>query len=240
MGRKGSRYTLKEKLACISLVEQGITPNAVGTQYNIKGEQIQQWVQRYHKDGEAGLKRAWPHRYPTELKLEIVQKYLTRHTSYPQLAREYQIPNVAVIYQWVTRYTSGKSLETTRGKNDMRDGRKTTQLERIEIAQWVIANDLDYVGAIKKFNVSYGQAYTWVRKFKRDGSMGLEDRRGKAKEDHGQLTENEKLMLENKRLQARVMRLSTELAVREKIQELERRNVLKQKNIKLLKNSHKK
>lgn len=73
MGRKGSRYTLKEKLACISLVEQGITPNAVGTQYNIKGEQIQQWVQRYHKDGEAGLKRAWPHRYPTELKLEIVK-----------------------------------------------------------------------------------------------------------------------------------------------------------------------
>lgn len=240
MGKKGSQYSLEEKLVCIHLVEQGMNPHAVGDQYNIKDDQIRQWVSRYHQDGKPGLIRPKLQHYPTELKEEIVQKYLAGQTSYPQLAKEYQIPNISSIYQWVTRYTSGKSLKTIRGKTAVKDGRKTTQLERIEIAQWVIANDLDYVGAIQKFAVSYGQVYAWTKKFKQGGPSALEDRRGKAVEDHGQLTENEKLTLENKRLQARVERLSTELAVREKIQELERRNALKRKGTKSSKNSHKK
>ncbi|MEE6667800.1 hypothetical protein PS423_10480 [Pediococcus acidilactici] len=41
----------------------------------------------------------------------------------------------------------------------MKDGRKTTQIERIEIAQWAIANEMNYSAATTRFDVSYGQVY---------------------------------------------------------------------------------
>lgn len=122
----------------------------------------------------------------------------------------------------------------------MRDGRKTTQVERVEIAQWAIANDYNYVEATKRFKVSYGQVYAWVKKFKQGGASALADRRGKDKEDRGQLTEIERLKLENKRLQARLTHVSTEVAVLKKLQELERRNAGQTANIKPFNNSHRK
>ena len=47
----------------------------------------------------------------------------------------------------------------------MKDGRKTTQIERIEIAQWTIANDYNYGAAMQQFKISYGQVYAWVKLF---------------------------------------------------------------------------
>lgn len=114
----------------------------------------------------------------------------------------------------------------------MKNGRKTTQAERIEIAQWTIANELNYVEATKHFDVSYGQVYAWGKKFKQGGESSLADRRGKAKEDHGQLTELEKKDLEIKRLKARLEYVSTEDAGLKKLQEIERRNASQKTNIK--------
>lgn len=122
----------------------------------------------------------------------------------------------------------------------MKDGRKTTQAERIEIAQWTIANELNYVEATKHFDVSYGQVYAWVKKFKRGGESSLADRRGKAKENNDQLTELEKKDLEIKRLKARLEYVSTEAAVLKKLQEIERRNAAQTSNIRPFNNSHKK
>ncbi|WP_436666431.1 transposase, partial [Lactiplantibacillus plantarum] len=78
-------------------------------------------------------------KYPSELKLKIVLEYLEGHSSYPRLCDKYNIPNVSTIYQLVHQYTSGKQL-TTRSVKQVKDGRKTTQLERVEIVQWIIAN----------------------------------------------------------------------------------------------------
>lgn len=68
----------------------------------------------------------------------------------------------------------------------------------------------------------------------------MADRRGKDKEGNGQLTEIERLKLENKRLQARLIHVSTEAAVLKKLQELERRNVGQTNNIRPFNNLHKK
>ncbi|KRK40529.1 helix-turn-helix domain-containing protein [Loigolactobacillus bifermentans] len=81
----------------------------------------------------------------------------------------------------------------------MKIGRNTTQIKRIEIAQWVTANEWDYNGATKKFAVSYGQGSAWVKKFKQGGPETLQDRRGKDKF----LTDEEKQVLRIKELEAR-------------------------------------
>ncbi len=95
----------------------------------------------------------------------------------------------------------------------MKDGRDTSQAERIEIAEWTIANNKNYIEATKRFKVSYGQVYSWVKKYVQGGPDALLDRRGKDKEDNGQLTEMEKKDLEIKRLKARLKYVSTEAAI---------------------------
>lgn len=51
----------------------------------------------------------------------------------------------------------------------MINGRKTTYQERIEIVQYTIANELNYAQAIEKYDVSYQQVYSWVKKYQRHG-----------------------------------------------------------------------
>jgi transposase-like protein len=242
MGRKGSRYTLEEKLFYIGLVrEEGWACYAVQREYGVRHGQVQKWVERFEVYGVDGLKpRRTQRKYTEEFKLEVVHKYLAGNTSYSALARAYGIPSNGVIYQWVSLYTSGKSLQTTGRARPMKDGRKTTQMERIEIAQCIIANDYNYTKATDRFKVSYGQVYSWVKKSKQGGDSALADRRGKAKEENGQLTEIERLKLENKRLQARLTYVSTEAAVLKKLQELERRDAGQTNNIRPFNNSHKK
>ncbi|WP_230914758.1 helix-turn-helix domain-containing protein [Agrilactobacillus fermenti] len=48
---------------------------------------------------------------------------------------------------------------------------------------------MDYTGATKQYDISYGQVYAWVKKFKQGGPEALVDRRGKAKSDDGHLSE---------------------------------------------------
>ncbi|WP_427910911.1 transposase [Pediococcus parvulus] len=241
MGRKGSRYSVEEKLFYIKLVQGGMSAKAIRKEYGVHDSQVAQWIERYNAGGIDALRSQHQQRvYSKKLMLEVVQAYLAGGTSYPQLARQYNISNNSVVYQWVKRYTSGKPLTTTRRTTPMKDGRKTTQVERVEIAQWVIANEMNYTAATTQFNVSYGQVYAWVKKFKQDGPEGLADRRGKAKEDNGQLTELELKDLEIKRLKARLANVSTEVAVLKKLQEFERKDALKKKSTSQFKRSHKK
>lgn len=70
--------------------------------------------------------------------------------------------------------------------------------EKLEIVNYTIAHGKDYQAAIEKFGVSYQQVYSWVRKFEKDGSQGLLDRRGKGLESKPNLTEAEQLQLKIK------------------------------------------
>lgn len=174
MGRKGIRYTLEDKLFYIGLVQAGSTTREIERQYGIKHGQAKLWLERYQFKGVDGLKRARDIRqYSKELKLRVVQGYLAGGTSYPKLARKYEVSNIGVIYQWVSRYTSGKSLDSTRRGTPLNEGRKTTKLERIEIAEWTIAHEKHYTEAANQFNVSYGQVYSWVKKYEKNGAEGL-------------------------------------------------------------------
>jgi transposase-like protein len=241
MGRKGSRYSVDDKLFYIGLVEnENWSTYQIEHAYGIKHSTVDLWVKRHADHGIDGLKRRIIITYSAEFKTKVVQEYLETNISLPKLCEKYDISNPGVIYQWVSLYTSGKSLTTTRRRPTMKSGRTTTKKERVEIAQWTIANELDYSGAIEKFNVSYGQVYAWVKKFKSGGSDALADRRGKSKEDKEHLTEAEKQELEIKRLEARLNYVTTENKLLKKIQELERGGGSQKKPIKPSKNSQKK
>ena len=104
----------------------------------------------------------------------------------------------------------------------MTKGRKVTFDEKIDIVHFCIANGKDYYAAMDKYNVSYQQVYSWVRKYEQNGADALIDRRGKAKPEN-ELTELDKLRIENKRLAAENHRIEMENAILKKLQEIERR-----------------
>lgn len=61
--------------------------------------------------------------------------------------------------------------------------RKTTIEERKEIVFYCINNNKDYKGTAEKYNVSYSQVYSWVKKYNSIGEEGLTDKRGRHKND---------------------------------------------------------
>ncbi|GIP62835.1 hypothetical protein J32TS6_13900 [Virgibacillus pantothenticus] len=136
---------------------------------------------------------------------------------------KFNISSNSVLRQWINQYTSGKEIKSTsKGRETMTKGRKTTLQERIEIVQYTIANERNYHEAAKKYNVSYQQVYSWIRKYEKDGKQGLQDRRGKTLESKASLTEEEKLQLRIKELEHRNQYLEAENGLLKKLKEIER------------------
>jgi transposase-like protein len=101
----------------------------------------------------------------------------------------------------------------------MKKGRKTTQEERTEIVAFCIENGKDYGLTMEKYGVSYQQIYSWIRKYEAKGVEGLSDRRGKAKPED-ELTEADRLRMENKILQAKIKDQEMEIKLLKKLKEL--------------------
>ena len=78
----------------------------------------------------------------------------------------------------------------------MKQGRETTQAERVEIAKASIASGKNYGETAKKYHVSYQQARSWTLRYEELGEAGLEDRRGKRKKDQAPRSELEKAQIE--------------------------------------------
>ncbi len=70
--------------------------------------------------------------------------------------------------------------------------------------------------------MSYQQIYSWIRKYEEKGVNGLIDKRGKRK-PLDEMNEVERLLAENRMLQAENKRKEMEIAVLKKVQEIERR-----------------
>ena len=102
----------------------------------------------------------------------------------------------------------------------MTKGRKTTKEERAEIVAFCIGHGKDYGLTVQTYQVSYQQIYSWVKKYEQKGAEGLVDRRGKAKPE-SELSEADRLRMENKILLAKLKNKEMEIALLKKLRELE-------------------
>ncbi|XOQ26518.1 MAG: Transposase [Mitsuokella multacida] len=102
--------------------------------------------------------------------------------------------------------------------------RKTTQAERQEIVDYCLNHDLSYGETALKYDVAYQQVYQWVRKHKKMGGAGLEDRRGHRAGTMPSRTPEEKLRDELAKLKRENHWLQMENTVLKKLKEPERRD----------------
>lgn len=227
MSRRRTNHSLEAKIQAVELViNHHKSLSKVSTEFGINYQTLDSWVYKYKEEGIDGLKesRTWK-KYSKALKLQAIQDYLSGEYSLRECCRKHGISDTKVLRQWIKRYTSGEAIKSTsKGKSTMTKGRKTTHKERIEITQYCLAIDKNYQETADKYQVSYQQVYQWVQKYEKDGTEGLIDRRGRGLESKSNLTDAEKLALENKALTERNNYLEAEIGLLKKLEEIERRD----------------
>ena len=99
--------------------------------------------------------------------------------------------------------------------------RKTTIEERKEIVAYCIEHNRNYKETAIRYDVSYSQVYSWVKKYDEKGDGGLVDKRGHHKSDD-ELSELELLRRENTRLKKKLVEQERIALLLKKVQEFER------------------
>ena len=105
----------------------------------------------------------------------------------------------------------------------MKSTRKTTKEERVQIAKECIESGNNYGEIAIKYQVSYQQVYTWVKKYMELGETGLEDRRGQRTAQQAPRTEDERLRIEIAQLKHELYITKMERDLLKKLEEIERR-----------------
>lgn len=103
----------------------------------------------------------------------------------------------------------------------MKQGRTTTQEERVQIAKECIASGKNYGEIAQKYQVSYQQVRTWTLRFEELGEAGLEDRRGRRKKDQTPRTELEEAQIEIEQLKHKLYLAEMENTLLKKLNEIE-------------------
>lgn len=196
----------------------------IAKKYNIGVTTMKIMVVRAKSEGIYALKASKHNKkYSEETKKSAVKDYLDGKGSLIEICSKYKISSDRLLRRWILWYNSGKDFKERKRSErgiTMNKGRKTTQEERAEIVAFCIEHGKDYGLAIEKYGVSYQQIYSWVRKYEIKGVEGLSDRRGKSKPED-ELTEEERLRMENKILQAKIKDMEMENKLLKKLRELQ-------------------
>lgn len=145
---------------------------------------VSAWVRKSKTFGKEGLlNKEYNTSYSAQVKTQAVIDYLDCRGSLNDICIKYKISAITIRQQWIKNYNGHKIFKShsTKGDKLMTNGRKITYEERIEIISFSIYNAHNYNLAANKFNVSYQQVYTWVKKYNKNGHNTLVDRRGKKK-----------------------------------------------------------
>jgi transposase len=225
MGRK-EKFPVSEKMNAIEDYLSGKRGIAqICRDMEITDHSFYAWLQKYQLSGVEGLTNIKKNKYyPEVVKIQAARDYLEGRASQNEICRQYEISARGILQQWIKKYNGHKRFKSHNSEGDkkMTSGRKTTFEERVEIVSFCIANNNNYQMASDKFQVSYQQVYTWVKKYEKDGSGSLSDRRGKRK-DLDDMSEAEKLAAQLKLLEAENNKLRMENDYLKKLDEIERR-----------------
>ena len=224
MSRK-SKVSTEIKVQAVEDYLRGIKSlSEISNELNIYKSAVSAWVRKYKTFGKEGLlNKGYNTSYSAQVKTQAVIDYLDGKGSLDDICIKYKINAIGILQQWIKKYNGHKMFKShsTKGDKLMTNGRKTTYEERIEIVSFCVANAHDYNLTANKFNVSYQQVYTWVKKYNKDGYNALVDRRGKNK-SFEQLTEAERFSAQLKLLEAENRRLKMENDFLKKLEEIER------------------
>lgn len=223
-----SKYNKEFKLSVIREREQGASFHSIEKKYNLHLGTVRRWFAAYSKHGEIALEAKNSNLcvYSAGFKKEVVEAYLAGEGSCLDIAVRFGINAQSTVIKWVKQYNNHEEFTDSKPKGVScmvkSNSRKTTLEERIAIVEHCTANAHNYSLTAKKYNCSYGQVYSWVKKYESKGVEGLYDRRGQSKPAE-ELTELEMLKAENRLLKAQARQKQMEIDFLKKLDAVERR-----------------
>lgn len=225
MGRK-SKYAVEIKEQAVKdYIEENKSIGEIAEELTVNIATIRRWIISYRKYGiEAFKEKARNKAYSKELKEAAIQDYLAGEGSLRDIQHKYDISSDEVLRKWINKYNRLEAIEDYNPKGEvyMRKSRKTSTEERQEIVDYCIEQNNDYKGTAERYEVSYAQVYQWVKKYNEQGIEGLEDKRGKRREEES-LNEVERLQRKVQLLQRQLELKERENIVLKKVKEIERR-----------------
>ena len=229
--RKQTKYSKELKLEIIKRYLKGESSILLANEYRMPKSmqsEIRRWAHRYEALGESAFSLKNSNRsYSKEFKMAIINEYLAGGTSYELLSVKYNIPSNKVVRKWISKYNNGIEIKDYDPKGDVytMKSRKTTLEERLEIVNYVLANNNDFKGAADKYSVPYANVYNWVKKYNESGEDGLSDSRGRpsSREPKHELTDIEKKDIEIEKLKKELERSKMVIEVLKKNIEIQER-----------------
>ena len=111
---------------------------AAGREAGVDSASIRRWIAKYEVEGaDAFLPQKRNRAYSPELKIKVVEEYLAGSDSILDLCRKYNIRSTSVVKRWIKKYNAHGdfySVKFSGGGSYMKQGRETTQEERIHLA----------------------------------------------------------------------------------------------------------
>ena len=108
---------------------------------------ISQWARNYEADGMAAFMTRKNRVYSPELKRQAVEDYLSGMGSQAELSKKYGLRDRRQLQNWLKVYNAHgdfNSRKNSGGGSYMKQGRDTTQEERIQIVKDCLASGKDY------------------------------------------------------------------------------------------------
>ncbi len=195
----------------------------------VSKKSLSKWIARYETEGSLGFMATGKNRiYSEETKLQAVEEYLSGSGSLQKICKKYKIRSETQLSNWIQVYNSGRDFKhKMSGGSRMKNSRKTTRKERVQIAKECIENGNHYREIAIKYQVSYQQVYTWVKKYQELGEAGLEDRRGQRMAQQEPRTEEEELRVRIAQLEHELYITKVERDLLKKLEEIERRDAFR-------------
>lgn len=228
MGRK-VKYTFEQKVqACEDYLSGRKSAKEIAGDLSMGKNgavRVWEWAKQYSANGPCIFQeRQTNTSYSKELKIQVVEEYLSGSDSIDRLAVKYGIRSCRQIRDWISKYNSYEELKDYDPHPEvyMTKRKKTTLEERKEIVQYCIDHQKDYKGTALKYDCSYSQVYQWVRNYEAMGEAGLNDNRGKPRKEE-ELTDLEKAQRRIKQLEHELLLKERENELLKKVDEFERR-----------------
>ena len=195
-----------------------------GRELGVNHQTIRNWLSIYQYEGPTGLLYQSKNRsYSKDLKMSAVNDYLNKEGSLQDICIKYKIRSRKQLIDWIKVYNSGGILKTSTGGAYMKKAKNTTLDERLKIVTDCLANDKNYGAMALKYDCSYQQVRNWVIRYEKMGQAGLEDRRGRRIASLPSRTPEEELRDKIAELERRNLDLQMENDLLKKVRELERR-----------------
>ena len=224
------KVTVEERIEAARTCADGRMSQAeAARRLGVDKSTVREWVRRYKAGGALAFKEQEHNTvYTEEMKVAAVREYLSGKGSLREISAKYGMRSTRQLNDWIKVYNSGRDFgRKMSGGSRMKQGRETTQEEKLAIVKDCLENGSNYGETAIKYGVSYQQVYTWVKKFRKLGEAGLEDRRGKCIAEQKPRTELEEARIKIAQLEHELYMAKMERDLLKKLDELERRDAFR-------------